>query len=116
MFDIDDVDDRDTITTDDDISDLLPLIHDGLDLHAVALAQHKEFPELWLAADTDDDYDIVNGVLYSVIPPYIHAPSYHRLILTTAYRQTVIDRVHKECGHQGHWKTVRRLTEAYVWP
>ena len=105
VFDIDDVVDRDTITTDDDISDLLPLIHDGLDLHAVALAQHKEFPELWLAADTDDDYDIVNGVLSSVRPPYIHAPSYHRLILPTAYRHTVIDRTHKECGHLGHWKS-----------
>ena len=80
VFDIDDVDDRDRLTTDDDISGLLPLIHDGLDLHAVALAQHKQFPELWLAADTDDDYDIVNGVLYSVIPPNVHAPSYHRYI------------------------------------
>ena len=32
VFDVDDVEDRDTITTDDDISDLLPLIRDGLEL------------------------------------------------------------------------------------
>ena len=48
-------------------------------------------------------------------PPHIHAPIYPRLVLPTVYRDAVIDRAHRGCGHLGHWKTMHRIKEAYVW-
>ena len=45
----------------------------------------------------------------------MNAPLYPRLVLPSAFRESVIDTAHRECGHLGHWKTLRRITEAYVW-
>ena len=47
--------------------------------------------------------------------PHMNAPLYPILVLPSAFRESVIDRAHRECGHLGHWKTLRRITEAYVW-
>ena len=61
------------MTNDDDITDILPLLHDGLDLKAVAQDQRREFPELWQLAKTDYDYDILNGVF---LQSEIHQPTH----------------------------------------
>ena len=68
VIDTEDIFDPELMTNDDDITDILPLLHDGLDLKAVAQDQRREFPELWQLAKTDDDYEILNGVLQSEIP------------------------------------------------
>ena len=100
---------------DDDITDILPLLRDGLDLKAVAQDQRRKFLHLWQLAKTDDDYEILNGVLYSLKFPNLHAHLYARLVLPTGYREAVISRAHQECGHLSVWKTVRRITEEYAW-
>ena len=113
VIDTEDIFDPELMTNDDDITDILPLFHDGLDLKAVAQDQRREFPELWQLAKTDDE--ILNGVLYSLKSPNIHAPLYPRLVLPTDYREAVTSRAHQEYGHLSVWKNVRRITEAYVW-
>ena len=117
IIDTDEPFDPDTLPDDDHVTDTLPLIHDGLNLQTVANDQRKEFPELWQRGkeEDDEDYDILNGVLYSAKPPNLTAPLYPQLVLPTDYREAVIDRAHRECGHLALWKTIRRITEAYVW-
>ena len=115
IIDTEDPQDFEHFGEDDDVLNSLPLIHDGLDLHAVAVDQRKEFHDLWEEAHDSDNYAILNGVLYDMQPPHIHASIYPRLVLPTVYREAVIDRAHRECGHLGHWKTMHRIKEAYVW-
>ena len=115
IIDTEDPQEFDTLDDDDGIRESIPLIHDGLDLRAVANAQQTEFPELWKEAQDSDIYAILDGVLYDMHPPHMNAPLYPRLVLPSAFRESVIDRAHRECGHLGHWKTLRRITEAYVW-
>ena len=104
--------------TDENIADTLPLIHDGLDLAEIATEQQSEFDQLCIlgADDENDDYQFIRGVLYSTRTPRHNAPSYPRLVLPTKYRAAVIDRAHKDVGHMSAFKTISRLTEAYVWP
>ena len=85
--------DSDTQPDNDDVTDILPLIHDGLNLQTVANNKRKEFPELWQWGkdEDDEDYEILNGVLYSTKPPNLTAPLYPQLVLPTAYREAIID-------------------------
>ena len=101
----------------DNVIDTLPWVHSGLNLQEIAQAQRSEFPDLWTLASSeeDDNYEIINGVLYSLAPPHSRAPLYPRLVLPKAFRAAVIDRTHKELGHVALWKCVQRLTEVYVW-
>ena len=106
----------------DDIAETLPLIHDGLNLQAIAVEQRAEFPELWKQCTDsqdhdgdDDEYQIIRGVLYSVRRPSPTSPEYPRLVLPKAYQRAVIDRAHKEVGHMAVGKTMQRITEAYIW-
>ena len=49
-----------------EIRELLPLLHDGLDLTIVSTRQEEEFPDLWARGDPEDeDYDLIRGTLYS---------------------------------------------------
>ena len=68
---------------DDDIADILPIIHDGLDLIAIAKQQQVEFDKLWqFGCDEDnDDYQILRCVLCSTRPPLHSSPTYPRLVL-----------------------------------
>ena len=77
----------------DDIAETLPLIHDGLNLQAIAVEQRAEFPELWKQCTDsqdhdgdDDEYQIIRGVLYSVRRPSPTSPEYPRLDLPKAYQ------------------------------
>ena len=101
----------------DNARESLPLIHDGLNLTEIAIAQRKEFPDEWAKGEdeNEDEHDIIKGVLYSTLSPSVMAPSYPRLILPQSARLKVIDRAHKEVGHMAVWKTLERLSEAYVW-
>ena len=101
----------------DNIIETLPWIHNGLNLQEIGQAQRSEFPDLWILANSeeDDDYEIINGVLYSLVPPNVRAPLYPRLVLPKTFRAAVIDRTHKELGHVALWKCLERLTEVYVW-
>ena len=101
----------------DDIADTLPLIHDGLNLEIVAIEQRAEFPDLWKqgADQEDEECQCIRGVLYSVKRSSYMAPEYPRLVLSQTYRNAVIDRAHKEVCHMAVWKTMRRISEAYVW-
>ena len=84
VIDPEDIFDPELMTNDDDITDILPLLRDGLDSKAVAQDQRREFPDLCQITKTNDDYDILNGVLYSLKSPNLHAPLYHRLVLLQA--------------------------------
>ena len=101
----------------EDIADTLPLFHDGLNLKIVAIEQRAEFPVLWKqgADQEDEEYQLIRGVLYSIKRPSYLAPEYPRLVLPQTYRNAVIDRAHKEVGHMAVWKTMRRISDAYVW-
>ena len=101
----------------DNARDSLPLVHDGLNLPEIATAQRKEFPDEWAKGEdeNEDEHEIIKGVLYSTLSPSVMAPSYPRLILPRSSRRNVIDRAHKEVGHMAVWKTLERITEAYVW-
>ena len=101
----------------EDMAESLPLLHDGLDLAAIAAAQREELPDLYRQGEDeeDDDYQVIKGVLYSTVPPMLIAPQYPRLVLPPTFRDTVIDKAHKEVGHMAAWKTRHRLMEAYVW-
>ena len=72
----------------DNVIDTLPWIHTWLNLQEIAQAQRSEFPELWMLANSeeDDDYEIINGVLYRLAPPHSRAPLYPWLVLPKAFR------------------------------
>jgi len=115
VFDIGDwVEPRDTAQPATEVKDLLPLLHDGLDLRAVAIQQQREFPGLWHSGEDADneDYDIIDGVLYSSPVPHDHEPGYPRLVLPQPYRMAVINQTHREVGYVAKWKTLCRLDEA----
>ena len=117
LFDTGDWVDPDELP-DPELQDVLPLLHDGLNLRTIGQQQQQEFDDLWARGEDpeDDGYDIIQGTLYSNQPPHALAPSYPRLVLPSDHRDAVIDRAHREVGHMATWKTLRRLTEAYVWP
>ena len=110
------VDPRDI--TEPEIRELLPLFHDGLDLTIVSQRQQEEFRDLWARGEDpeNEDYDLIRGTLYSNQTPQVYGPGYPRLVLPLQFREAVIDWAHREVGHMATWKTLRRLTEAYIWP
>jgi hypothetical protein len=73
--------------TAEDLQDVMPLLHDGLNLKTTGEEQRNEFPALWEQRDNEDneDYEIIQGVLYSTKPPNAHASLYPRLVLPAAH-------------------------------
>ena len=103
---------------DQNFQERLPLIYDNLNLQEVARYQEQEFPELWnIGLDPEEDeYEVIEGNLFSIIPPHNNSPLYPRLVLPSPFRQAIINRAHMEVGHMSTWKTLQRITDAYVWP
>ena len=66
--------------------------------------------------DEDSNYELVNGLLYSIKKPYSEAAQYPRLVLPPEQRQGVIDKAHAEVGHMSAMRTMRKIQEAFVWP
>ena len=108
------IDTEDWIDLNDETAHLLPLLHDGLRLEVVREEQQQEFPDLWTRAqdEDDDDYELIQGPLYSMRVPNQSAPN----TLGLCCRESVIDRAHREVGHMAVLKTMWQITEAYVWP
>ena len=103
--------------SDDNIAELLPRLHDGIDLAKIVSEQKKEYPKLFPENGSDNNaYTIIKGVLYSARRPSNTSASYPRLILPTTWQTDVIIRAHREVGHMATEKTLERLREAYVWP
>ena len=101
-----------------DVCELLPLIHDSLDLEIIQREQRDEYPDLWAKGEDpeEEEYDIIRGGLYSTRHPRPTAAGYPRLVLPSPHWEAVIDRAHREVGHMDAWKTLQRVTDAYVWP
>jgi transposase InsO family protein len=80
--------------------------------------QEMQFPTQWAKAQelVNDEYVIMEGQLYSVIPPFIGAEQYPRLMLPEQYRSRAIDMSHEETGHRGLLSVMRRLHHTCVWP
>ena len=108
-----DVNNSDSISDDYDV-----LNTDGISRAQLIRNQDREFPnELKDARENDDsDYTIREGVLFSERCPYPGAEVKPRIMLTTRYRQRIIDRAHLEVGHMAANKTQKRVVEEYVWP
>ncbi len=104
--------------SDKDAFQRLPLIYDDIDINQVQQKQEQEYEELFLEArhNIDSLYSIVQGVLYSTALPQRLAAEYPRLVLPSDYHNRIIDRAHKEVGHMATDKTLRRISESYVWP
>ena len=99
------------------VLDRLPLEADQLDREQVRKAQHEEFGSLFIEAQGEDsDYEVHDGLLYSIKRPTATSAWYPRLVLPKAFRDQVIERSHKEVGHMATMKTLNRVREAYVWP
>lgn len=95
----------------------IPFETDLLDEDAVRRAQQEHFAEcIQQAADPDSEYAMFGGLLYSTRTPTRFDADYPRLILPPPFRAPIIQRIHRELGHLGAMKTLRRITEAYVWP
>jgi transposase InsO family protein len=90
---------------------------DQFDVPAIRASQRAEFPAQFdEAVEEEGEYTIIAGILYSERRPYPAAAVYPRVLLPRAWRQRVVERAHKEVGHMASSKTMKRVTEAYVWP
>ena len=91
----------------DDACDMrTPLEADGLEKSAIMVTQRQEFgKELEQATDSNSEYILVQGLLYSTKEVSPTAAKYPRLVLPQQYRNTVIKRCHLEIGHQATQKT-----------
>ncbi|KAK2158377.1 hypothetical protein LSH36_171g00003 [Paralvinella palmiformis] len=90
---------------------------DQFDVPAIRWAQRAEFPAQFdEAVEEESEYIIIAGMLYSERRPYPAAIAYPRVLLPRAWRQRVVERPHKEVGHMANSKTMKRVTEDYVWP
>ncbi len=92
---------------------------DELDPKTLRGAQLLYFPDEILEASQDLDespYFLKGGLLYSQAEPYKNAGRYPRLVLPQPFRQSVIDRCHKDVAHAALDKTLARVQETYVWP
>ena len=94
-----------------------PVMADELDTHALRLEQEQEFADEWKSArDGEQGFLINERLLYSVNRTQRHEPRYPRLLLPERFRDKVVTRCHKEGGHCGAIKTMRRVQDNYVWP
>ena len=94
--------------------EVLPWYYDGLNRKEVSDKQ-KEMMEWDMAGEDGSHYEISGSLLWSTKDIPGQQP-YPRLVLPVQYRQKVIERCHKEVGHQGVEKTLYRVRDLYVWP
>jgi transposase InsO family protein len=103
---------------DDGDTVLIPLdVNNHMTRGEIGRHQHIEFSEQFDRADEEDDqYIVINNLLYSTYKPTPTSDVYPRLLLPSPFWEAVIDRAHKEVGHMAVTKTLDRVREAYVWP
>ena len=105
---------KDIELSQEEINDRIPWITDNLE-HSLLQEEQKLMPEWALGVLNENDYIIVNGLLYTV-RRVSNRPEYPRLVLPPSARSRAIHRAHIEVGHMSVRKTVERLQEAYQWP
>ena len=94
-------------------TDEIPWEFDGLDRKQIQAEQQK-MVEYELGQLQEEEYIVLDGLLYTLQPPPGKA-QYPRLMLPPSARFRVIRLAHTEAGHQGVRKTLDRLQEAYKW-
>ena len=96
--------------------DRIPLGADLLQADSVRKSQLEQFPSLFIEArEEESDYEVHDGLLYSIKRPTDRSPWYPRLVLPQEFRDDVIDRCHRDVGHMSTAKTLHRVREAYAW-
>jgi hypothetical protein len=95
----------------------IPLETDNIDLTELRNQQRLEFqPELTKAQNLEqEEYEVTDGLLYSVSKPYPTAAGYPRILLPKQFRKQVIKRSHDSVGHRGIAYTLNSVRAAYVW-
>ena len=104
---------KDFEMTAEEVNDRIPWDQDKLEYDAL-LEEQRTLPEYQLGVIGDEDYTLVNGLLYSTRTP-ARTPAYPRLVLPPTCRERAIRRAHREIGHMSVRKTISRLHEAYQW-
>jgi hypothetical protein len=95
----------------------MPILLENVDLHALAEEQKQSMRELYEeGGNTESDYEIHNGLLYSIRQPHRYAAVYPRLVAPPSLREKIMEAAHKDVGHMSTSKTLERIREAYVWP
>lgn len=93
------------------------LMEDNIPIQELRQQQQAEFPNEWNRAQDDDiDYSIFHGVLVSDALPHAGAEFKERIVLPVSFRRDIIRKSHVAVGHMAVLKTLRRVTEKYVWP
>ena len=88
--------------------------YDGIQYDEL-MRQQRELPEYQMGSQDDTDYELHNGVLYTLRAPQGH-PKHARLVLPPGLRPPVIRHAHEDVGHQGAAKTISHLLRYYKWP
>ena len=107
------LDTADWVACEQDPRDSVIWEQDGLMKEEVRGAQQK-MPQ-WHEADVDSsEFERHEGLLWSTRTT--ESAPYPKLVLPAAWRAQVVNRAHREVGHQGVHKTLHRLRECYYWP
>jgi len=97
-------------------SSRIPLEEDDLTEDSVSREQSLVYADQMLEANEEgSEYEVHNGLLYSIKKPNQYDAEYPRIVLPPCFRKQVIERAHRDVGHMGHMKTMKRVQEAYVW-
>jgi len=75
---------------------------------------HRDTPEWEWAKKGEKDYVLLEGMVYSLVPPTGKTP-YPRLVLPMEYRQRVLQKAHEDVGHMAVGKTLGRVQEHFRW-
>ena len=107
------LDTADWVACEQDPRDSVIWEQDGLNKEEVRGAQQK-MPQ-WQEADVDSsEFERHEGLLWSTRTT--ESTPYPKLVLPAAWRAQVVNRAHREVGHQGVHKTLHHLRECYYWP
>ena len=101
-----------------EVENLPDLLGDNIDVIELRGAQRVEYAPEWEEATTGEslDYSIENGLLVSDALPHPGADYADRIFLPSTFQEKIIDQAHEAVGHMAANKTLRRITERYVWP
>ena len=93
---------------------MIPWDYFGLDKTAI-LKEQKTLPEYQSGKEEQDDFCLIDELLYTLKPPTDCREVYPRLVLPPSAQESVIRKCHTEVGHMSTAKTLARLYELYKW-
>jgi hypothetical protein len=96
----------------------IPLQTDNIDPTVLRNQQRLEFQAELIKAQSpeQEEYEAIDGLLYSLTKPYPTAAEYPRVLLPSQFRKQVIKRSHESVGYRGIAYTLNSVRAAYVWP